>query len=52
MHRQRRVGVAAVGDAALVISTGAATLLVLLILAMLVIDVVRGGSAAPQLGRS
>jgi phosphate transport system permease protein len=32
------------GDAALVVSTGAATLLVLLILAILVIDVVRGGS--------
>jgi len=32
------------GDAALVISTGAATLLVLLILAILVIDVIRGGS--------
>jgi phosphate transport system permease protein len=32
------------GDAALVISTGAATLLVLVILAILVIDVIQGGS--------
>jgi phosphate transport system permease protein len=39
--RQRR---SRLGDIALVVSTGAATLLVLVVLAIIVIDVVRGGS--------